>query len=111
MNVLADSGTVFPVQAMKDAEVEKGVLRCCTLIGCFVPPHEYMPLVLAQLDAATDTAAEGASIAVLTALTQGAGRPHITHCADTGLVHFWVKLAMTHLQGYTHYQQLIHPQC
>lgn len=60
---------------MKDAELEKAGQQCCTLIGCFVPPEEYLPLVLAQLDAATDTATEGANIAMVTALTLGAGRP------------------------------------
>lgn len=60
---------------MKDAELEKAGQQCCTLIGCFVPPEEYLPLVLAQLDAASDPASEGASIAVLAALTLGAGMP------------------------------------
>lgn len=60
---------------MKDAALEKADQQCCTLIGCFVPPEEYLPLVVAQLKAAADTATEAAHIAVLIALTLGAGRP------------------------------------
>lgn len=60
---------------MRDAELEKASQQCCMLIGCFVPPEDYLPLVLAQLHAASDTGAEGAGIAVLTALTRGGGRP------------------------------------
>lgn len=60
---------------MRDAELEKAVQRCCTIIGCFVPPQDYMPLVLAQLQPAADSATEGAVIAALTAVTRGAGTP------------------------------------
>ena len=72
---LADFKTLFAFQAMKDAALEKASQQCYTLIGCFVPLKEYLPLVLAQADAATDTVTEGAHIAVLSALTRGAGRP------------------------------------
>lgn len=65
---------------MKDAELEKRVVMCCTIIGCFVPNQDYMPTVLAQLDMAADSASEAASLAVLTALTQGAGK-HKQHQA------------------------------
>ena len=54
---------------MEDAELEKAGQQCCTLIGCFVPPEA--PATC------TDTGTEGADIAVLTALTQGAGRPSV----------------------------------
>ena len=62
------------MQAMKDAELEKSIHKCCMLIGCLVPCQDYMPLLLGQLDAAADPISEGASIGVLTALIQGAGR-------------------------------------
>ena len=54
---------------MEDAELEKVGQQCCTLIGCFVPPEA--PATC------TDTGTEGADIAVLTALTRGAGRPSV----------------------------------
>lgn len=72
---LLTCATLYPAQAMRDTELEKAVQRCCMLIGCFVPLQEYLPLLLTQLHTAADTAAEGAVIAALTALAQGAGKP------------------------------------
>lgn len=62
------------MQAVKDAELEKNVHRCCILIGCLVPCRDYTPLLLGQLEVAADPVSEGASIGVLTALIQGAGK-------------------------------------
>ena len=62
------------MQAVKDAKLEKGIQRCCLVMGCFVHSQDYMPLLLAQLDAAAAPAAEAAIVAVLTALIQGAGK-------------------------------------
>lgn len=70
----ADICHLQPDQAMRDTELEKAVQRCCMLMGCFVPSQAYMPLLLTQLHTAADTAAEGAVVATLTALTQGAGK-------------------------------------
>ncbi|KAA6425568.1 MAG: hypothetical protein FRX49_04465 [Trebouxia sp. A1-2] len=49
-------------QAKRDSELGVGVQQCCTLIGCFVPSQDYMPLLMVQLESAADPAAEAACI-------------------------------------------------
>ena len=62
------------MQARRHPDLARHVEECCTLVGCFVPCQDYIPLVTAQLEAAADPAAEGASLAVLASLTRGAGK-------------------------------------
>lgn len=61
------------LQAMRDSELGVSVQECCTLIGCFVPSQDYMPLLMVQLESAADPAAEGACLAVWASFTIGAG--------------------------------------
>ena len=58
---------------MRDSELGVSVQECCTLIGCFVPSQDYMPLLMVQLESAADPAAEGACLAVWASFTVGAG--------------------------------------
>lgn len=63
---------------MRESDLTKGVQQCCTLIGCFVASQDYMPLLMAQLKAAADPAAEGGCLAVWASFTQGAGEHYLS---------------------------------
>ncbi|KAL0032856.1 hypothetical protein WJX77_002978 [Trebouxia sp. C0004] len=56
-------------QAMRDSELGVSVQQCCTLIGCFVPSQDYVPLLMVQLESAADPAAEAACLAVWASFT------------------------------------------
>ncbi|KAL0039469.1 hypothetical protein WJX79_009522 [Trebouxia sp. C0005] len=77
-------------QAKRDSELGVGVQQCCTLIGCFVPSQDYMPLLMVQLESAADPAAEAACLAVWASFTAGAG---IVREAADNLMH-----VLTYLQ-------------
>lgn len=62
------------LQAMRDTELAASVQECCTLIGCFVPCQDHMPLIMTHLAMAADPAAEAAALTVLTSLIRGAGK-------------------------------------
>lgn len=58
---------------MRDGSLEAAVVDCCTLLGCFVPFQEFWPILNTQLQLAADPAASAAVLAVLAAVTAGAG--------------------------------------
>lgn len=61
-------------QAMRDASLKAVVTECSTLIGCFVPCEETLPLLLHQLQAAAEPAAATAVLNIVAAIIAGAGR-------------------------------------
>lgn len=49
---------------------------CSTLIGCFVPCEETLPLLLSQLESSGEPSAAAAVLHVIAAVTDGAGKLH-----------------------------------
>ena len=47
---------------------------CCTLVGCFVPCEETLPLLLNQLEAAAEPGVAAAVLQIIAAVTTGAGK-------------------------------------
>ena len=58
---------------MRDTTLVAVVTDCSTLIGCFVPSEETMPLLLSQLESAAEPSAAAAVLHVMAAITAGAG--------------------------------------
>ena len=59
---------------MREPLLKAVVSDCCTLIGCFVPCEETLPLLLNHLEAAAEPGVAAAVLHIIAAITTGAGK-------------------------------------
>ena len=59
---------------MREPTLKAAVSDCCTLIGCFVPCEETLPLLLNQLETAAEPDVAAAVLHIIAAITTGASK-------------------------------------